>query len=93
MIDYLLTILACSVYCFGWWIVTNEGNILFPLKQWADRNLHKWIYKPLFGCVVCYGSIHGGSMYCFITGDYIMLIPAMISISGVNYMLASKYGD
>lgn len=93
MINYLLTILACSLYCFGWWIVTSEGKILSPLKSFAEKWLPDALYKPLFGCVVCFGSIHGGTMYYLITGDLKMLLPAIVSICGLNYMMSVKYGD
>ena len=91
MIDYLLTILSCSLFCVGLWAITDDGMILHPLKVLADKYLPIYLYKPLVGCVVCYGSIWGGSLYYLITGDATMIIPAMVSISGLNYLIVSKY--
>lgn len=93
MIDYILTIISCSLYCFGWWTITSEGMVLYTLKLWADKWLPEIIYKPTFGCVTCFGSVHGGLMYYFITKDMLLLFPAMVSIAGLNYMIAVKYGD
>lgn len=88
MIELLLTILFCSLYCFGWWIITSEGMLLYPVRIWADNNLPNFLYTPLFGCIVCFASLHGGTLFYFITGNYIMLLPAMVIIAGLNYAMS-----
>lgn len=91
MIEILIALFISSIYCIGIWIITDEGMIFYNLKLLADDSLPRWLYKPLFGCVVCYGSIHGGTMFYLLTGNYILLIPAMVCISGLNYIIVNKY--
>jgi len=90
MIEILISILISSLYCIGIWIITDEGYILYDVKLIGDKLLPRWLYKPLFGCVVCYGSIHGGTMFYLLTQNYILLIPAMVCISGLNYIIVNK---
>jgi len=88
MIELLLTIVFCSLYCFGWWIITSDGMILYGVRIWADNNLPEFLYKPLFGCPVCFASVHGGTLFYLLTSDYIHLFPAMVIIAGLNYIMS-----
>lgn len=90
MIEIILTCFFSSLYCFGWWIVTDDGMILEPVRNLAKKYLNEFIYKPLFGCPVCFASIHGGTAYYFIHGtEYIYF--AVVTIAGINYILIRKY--
>lgn len=91
MTEILLTILFCSLYCFGWWIITSEGMILYGVRIWADNNLPRFIYKPLFGCPVCFASIHGGTLFYLMTANHLLLLPAIVIIAGLNYIIVKPY--
>lgn len=91
MINYLLTIIICSLYCFGIWIASSDGMILHGVRELSKKYLPEVLYKPLFGCVVCFASIHGGYCYILLNGIDIMIIPALVATSGLNYILAQKY--
>lgn len=51
----------------------SDGMILFPVKQWVDSRLPvdgflRWLYKPVFGCVICMSSVWGTIGYLAIGG-------------------------
>ena len=91
MIEFILSVVICSLWCFGIWIASDEGMILYKPKELAEKYLPYLIYKPLFGCVICYSSIHGGSLFMLINGDLKMLLPAIVCTAGLNYMIVQKY--
>jgi len=91
MINFLLSCFVCSLYCIGLWVITDKGMILCEVKEWFKERIHPFIFKPLFGCVVCYASIHGGTLFLLFNGWTWTVFPAMVVIAANNYIIAQKY--
>lgn len=99
--DIIITIIIIGIFCNGWKIITHDGMILDPVRKWyveifglieySDRvegnGFFYWLYKPLFGCIICYASVWGSAVYCllneFYWKEYIVVI---IGSSFGNYM-------
>jgi hypothetical protein len=51
----------------------------------------KFLYKPLFGCVICYASIWGSLVYWSIDNSWIHYPIVIISSSCVNLLIKNIY--
>lgn len=65
MILLLKLIFLTSVLVLGYTASSQEGMILYPIRQWAEKKKSK-IYEPLFLCHWCAPSIYSSLGYLFI---------------------------
>mgnify|MGYP003644071137 CR=1 FL=1 len=57
----LATLLSISIFCLGLREITDQGRILYPLREWVieKSNLPMIIAKPILLCCPCLASFWG----------------------------------
>lgn len=78
----------------------SDNFILAPLKRWVDSKLPidgvlRWLYKPVFGCVVCMASVWGTLAYLIIrqgliSVDYPLIIVCAAFMNLFVYSLLER---
>lgn len=78
-------IILISLFCCGWYGVTQPNMILFRLGQLRDR-LPAWAAKPLGSCVPCSASGIGSVAYLLVMHGNYSLITWIVYIMAAAYM-------
>lgn len=87
-------IFIVSLWCLGFWKAFDTEMIFAKLDEKYLQKLPEWLYKPTFGCTICFASIHG-TIWFFILNDWTewrWLLPFIVCVSGLNYILSSIIG-
>jgi hypothetical protein len=83
----MMDILTASFCILGIYICFQEGNILFPVKQfldkYLDRGIGRYIATPLYQCLTCMASIHGTWLF-FVLGVDINYFVFIFALAGCN---------
>jgi hypothetical protein len=90
MSDFLLLLVFGVCWTWGIHCLFGEGYLLEPAGRWIQRQIPKWLFKPLLACPPCMASIHG----FFISAIYydwriIHMGAFMICLCGLNFILKS----
>lgn len=88
----LVEILLISLFCLGWFTISDTGMVLEPFKLWVDKTLPvkgflRALYMPIFGCPVCYASFWGTTLHFTMDGSLKMWLPVIVSVAFMNSML------
>jgi hypothetical protein len=92
----MIDIIIISLFCNGINLIMSDGFILNPIKLYADRNCPKWLrwlYTPIFGCVVCMASFWGSIGYVLIHPigkDYPVIIVCVAFLNLFTNQLLNK---
>jgi hypothetical protein len=102
----MIDIIIISLFCNGWYLITRDGLILDPVRRFYldlcgvieqsngeikwEKGFHKFLYQPVFGCIICMASIPGSIAYWTInefTEDNLIQWPIyIICVAFVNYL-------
>lgn len=90
----IILILQISLFCLGLRTITDEGKMLYPLRQLAIKYLPSSVHKPLLTCAPCMASVWGTTIYfVFIYQDmndipeYILVTIAASYVNFVGWLL------
>lgn len=88
MTQFILHLLAASFWIFGVRTLFSHDHLLYPIYEWAERNVSEYLIKPTIGCVMCMASLHGLVWFMiFIKEPVWMVIIFMICLCGLNTIL------
>lgn len=89
MLDFILLLIIGSLWIWGVFALFDEGNLLWPVRKWADSIFGEWT-KPVFSCPYCMSSIHGLSIFYFAHGyDYSVVAYGVyvMCLCGLNFII------
>lgn len=88
MIEILLLLLLNSLYCVGFYICSDWGMLLEPVR-WLEKYLGYW-FNPIAGCITCMASLHSWPYLVLFGLDWIY-IPYILSLAALNTILYNKF--
>jgi hypothetical protein len=75
----MIDILIISLFCNGWYLITRDGMLLDPIRKFYlslcggleygngditwNNKIWRFIYQPIFGCIICMSSVIGSVAY------------------------------
>jgi hypothetical protein len=90
MNDFFPRLLIASLVCFGWWNAFAPGMVFGWIADVLETRTPEWIQKPLYACPPCMASIHGTWLWFYLGGDWGMLLPFVLALSGFNRIVAGN---
>lgn len=89
MIDFILLIIIGSLWIWGIFALFDEGNLLWFIRERAEKDGAGYMIKPFVSCPYCMSSIHGFWISIAYYGfDQFYLIPIyMICLCGLNFII------
>lgn len=85
--------LTISLWCCGIFAITDEGQVLYFINEWAQRfqGWKRMALKPVILCVTCMASVHGLALSWLLGVDAVTAIISIISAAFVNTILWNLY--
>jgi len=87
LIDFVLTVLAMSLFCQGIDILFQNGMLLNPVRKWGERQKFQLILKPLFLCHECFASTYGSVAFLLLNDVSILWPVACVCCIPVNAII------
>src|SRR3982750_423059 len=66
LLNWLTFAVALSAFTYSV-ILTEQGQILYPVSLFLEDHLPEWLYKPLIGCQYCVSGQWALWFYFYIT--------------------------
>lgn len=96
-VSKLILLLFNSLICLGISRATEfefgqddkptSKQLLWFIRYYGELWFGEWVMKPICGCIVCMGSIHGAWYYYLNFGLDYWMIAWCFALSGVNYIV------
>ena len=82
-------ILITSLWIWGFYAATREGEILGFIKYYGDKYIkNEWIIKPTYGCPICMASVHSiGLSFYYFGWNWHTIIILITGTAGLNYVI------
>ena len=88
MIEILLLLLLNSLYCLGFFICTDYGMLLEPVRH-LEKYLGYW-FNPIAGCITCMASLHSWPYLVMFGLDWIYPV-YILALAALNTLIYAKY--
>ena len=92
MEDFIIHLFLCSFWIFGVRTLFSHDNLLYPVYEWAEKNINEYVLKPTISCVMCMASLHGATwffLFLYPLFDWYIVFLFMVCLCGLNSVIDS----
>jgi hypothetical protein len=87
-LDFWIRLPLAALIIIGIWTLYQPGMLLGECGNILEKNLPKFLTKPLFDCPPCMSSIWGTWIWVETGGDWLWWIPFCLALCGILKIVA-----